>query len=339
MADVQPLNALHYALDRVGGLPPVVAPPYDVIDTELRADLAARSPYNVVEIDLPQADGDLDPYAHAASLFSQLAGRRGPRPRPRARAVGARPGLHRPRRQPLHAQGLLRARAGRGLRPRPHPPPRAHAPGPEGGPPSPHARHPGQPLPHLQPLRRPRRGGVERALPAHRDRPVGRGDRRRRHPAPALAGRRRRGAQHRHRRPRRHRAADRRRASPLRDRPRLRRRGRRRGRAPLRAHVPRRPPGPGPHRLPHPPPADRAARRQAPGAARGDPARLGDDRDRGGRAPADRRRRRPHQPRLPRRPPSPPAAAHAQGRRDRRPRPSRTCPSPTAASTPRCSRR
>ena len=71
MADVQPLNALHYALDRVGGLPPVVAPPYDVIDAELRADLAARSPYNVVEIDLPQADGDLDPYAHAASLFSQ----------------------------------------------------------------------------------------------------------------------------------------------------------------------------------------------------------------------------------------------------------------------------
>ena len=71
MADVQPLNALHYALDRVGGLPPVVAPPYDVIDAELRADLAARSPYNVVEIDLPEADGDLDPYAHAASLFSQ----------------------------------------------------------------------------------------------------------------------------------------------------------------------------------------------------------------------------------------------------------------------------
>ena len=70
MADVQPLNALHYALDRVGGLPPVVAPPYDVIDAELRADLASRSPYNVVEIDLPQADGDLDPYAHAATLFN-----------------------------------------------------------------------------------------------------------------------------------------------------------------------------------------------------------------------------------------------------------------------------
>ncbi len=69
MADVQPLHALHYALDRVGGLSPVVAPPYDVIDAELRARLAARSPYNVVEIDLPEADGDLDPYAHAAQLF------------------------------------------------------------------------------------------------------------------------------------------------------------------------------------------------------------------------------------------------------------------------------
>src|ERR671921_859019 len=34
MADVQPFRALHYDLDRVGGLQPVVAPPYDVIDAE-----------------------------------------------------------------------------------------------------------------------------------------------------------------------------------------------------------------------------------------------------------------------------------------------------------------
>ena len=71
MADVQPLHALHYSLDHVGGLQPVVAPPYDVIDPEQRAALAARSPHNVVEIDLPRADGDLDPYAHAAALFSK----------------------------------------------------------------------------------------------------------------------------------------------------------------------------------------------------------------------------------------------------------------------------
>jgi uncharacterized protein (DUF1015 family) len=71
VADVQPLNALHYALDRVGGLPPVVAPPYDVIDAELRARLAARSRYNVVEIDLPEAGEDRDPYGHAALLFGR----------------------------------------------------------------------------------------------------------------------------------------------------------------------------------------------------------------------------------------------------------------------------
>ena len=68
MADVRPFKALHYDRDRVGGLQPVVAPPYDVIDAEQRAELLAQSPYNVVEIDLPQGD---DPYAHAAEVFEQ----------------------------------------------------------------------------------------------------------------------------------------------------------------------------------------------------------------------------------------------------------------------------
>jgi uncharacterized protein (DUF1015 family) len=68
MADVRPFRALHYDRDRVGGLQPVVAPPYDVIDAEQRAELLARSPYNVVEIDLPQGD---DPYAHAAEVFGR----------------------------------------------------------------------------------------------------------------------------------------------------------------------------------------------------------------------------------------------------------------------------
>jgi uncharacterized protein (DUF1015 family) len=67
MADVEPLRAAHYNLERVGGLQPVAAPPYDVIDPRQRAALVARSPYNVVEVDLPQ-DGS-DPYAHAAALL------------------------------------------------------------------------------------------------------------------------------------------------------------------------------------------------------------------------------------------------------------------------------
>src|SRR3954452_21810887 len=69
MAEVRPFRALHYDLDRVDGLQPVVAPPYDVIDPAQRADLLARSRYNVVEIDLPQSDGD--PYGDAAEGFDE----------------------------------------------------------------------------------------------------------------------------------------------------------------------------------------------------------------------------------------------------------------------------
>jgi len=67
MADVEPLQALHYDLERTGGLQDVVAPPYDVIDAEERAELEARSPYNVVRIDLPVGD---HPYEAAASQFA-----------------------------------------------------------------------------------------------------------------------------------------------------------------------------------------------------------------------------------------------------------------------------
>ncbi|HEX8083714.1 MAG TPA: DUF1015 domain-containing protein [Solirubrobacteraceae bacterium] len=65
MAQIRPLNALHYAPE---DLQTSVAPPYDVIDDDLRAHLAARSPHNVVEIDLPRGD---DPYANAARTFAE----------------------------------------------------------------------------------------------------------------------------------------------------------------------------------------------------------------------------------------------------------------------------
>src|ERR1700754_620306 len=67
MADVEPLLALHYDLAKVGGLQPVAAPPYDVIDAAQRAELLGRSPYNVVEIDLPQNGADI--YGHAAEVL------------------------------------------------------------------------------------------------------------------------------------------------------------------------------------------------------------------------------------------------------------------------------
>src|SRR3954471_3255872 len=64
MADVQPLKTLRYDPSSVGSLEDVIAPPYDVIDDEERAQLLARSPFNVVEIDLPRVNGG-DRYQHA----------------------------------------------------------------------------------------------------------------------------------------------------------------------------------------------------------------------------------------------------------------------------------
>ncbi|HSS59001.1 MAG TPA: DUF1015 domain-containing protein [Solirubrobacteraceae bacterium] len=69
MADVEPLRALHYDLARVGSLADVAAPPYDVIDAEQRRRLADRSPYNVVRVDLPEAEPGQDIYAEAARIF------------------------------------------------------------------------------------------------------------------------------------------------------------------------------------------------------------------------------------------------------------------------------
>jgi uncharacterized protein (DUF1015 family) len=64
MAEVQPLETLRYEPAAVGSLEQVIAPPYDVIDEAQRTELLARSPFNVVEIDLPRANGG-DPYMHA----------------------------------------------------------------------------------------------------------------------------------------------------------------------------------------------------------------------------------------------------------------------------------
>ncbi len=77
MAEVLPLEALHYDLDAVGSLQDVAAPPYDVIDPTMRAELLTRSPYNAVAIDLPkpygetgpQAVGKGDPYAYAGQTI------------------------------------------------------------------------------------------------------------------------------------------------------------------------------------------------------------------------------------------------------------------------------
>ena len=64
----EPFPGIRYDLSKID-IAAVTAPPYDVIDAEQRADLAARDPHNVVAIDLPVGAGD--PYAAAAATFRQ----------------------------------------------------------------------------------------------------------------------------------------------------------------------------------------------------------------------------------------------------------------------------
>jgi uncharacterized protein (DUF1015 family) len=68
MADVEPLRALHYNLQKTGGLQDVIAPPYDVIDERQRRQLEQQSPFNVVRIDLPRPNGDA--YTNAAQTLN-----------------------------------------------------------------------------------------------------------------------------------------------------------------------------------------------------------------------------------------------------------------------------
>jgi uncharacterized protein (DUF1015 family) len=79
MAEIQPLQALRYEPSVVGRLSDVVAPPYDVVDQHQRQALLAKSPFNVVAVDLPRAEPyaqDQDPYEQAGDLFQtwQLQG-------------------------------------------------------------------------------------------------------------------------------------------------------------------------------------------------------------------------------------------------------------------------
>src|SRR3954471_7901120 len=70
MADVQAFRALHYDLGVVGSLQAGITPPHAVIAPRQRPDLAARSPHNVVNVDLPEAPLGGDAYEEAARLLA-----------------------------------------------------------------------------------------------------------------------------------------------------------------------------------------------------------------------------------------------------------------------------
>ena len=70
MARFEPFRGLRYDTERVD-LGAVTAPPYDVIDDDERADLAATHPHPPVHLDLPVDDGDTDRYPVACRTLRE----------------------------------------------------------------------------------------------------------------------------------------------------------------------------------------------------------------------------------------------------------------------------
>ncbi len=75
MADVQPLPGIRFNREVVGNLAEVVTPPYDVISQEAQARYYARSPYNIIRLELGLDEPGDTPlnnrYTRAASTYAE----------------------------------------------------------------------------------------------------------------------------------------------------------------------------------------------------------------------------------------------------------------------------
>jgi uncharacterized protein (DUF1015 family) len=69
MARIEPLHAVRYETRTAGALENLVSPPYDVIDETMRTELTAKSPFNIVDVDLPVDEAGGDPYAKATNTY------------------------------------------------------------------------------------------------------------------------------------------------------------------------------------------------------------------------------------------------------------------------------
>jgi uncharacterized protein (DUF1015 family) len=65
VAEIRPFQALTFDTGVAGALTRLVAPPYDVIDAEERLAYKARSPYNIVNLTLPEDESDSGPLLSA----------------------------------------------------------------------------------------------------------------------------------------------------------------------------------------------------------------------------------------------------------------------------------
>jgi len=78
MADIKAFQAIRYSAKLGSDLSNVIAPPYDVLDAAGKAKLLAKSPVNIVEIDLPHLPakqvGPDEAYARSAGTLAKWLG-------------------------------------------------------------------------------------------------------------------------------------------------------------------------------------------------------------------------------------------------------------------------
>lgn len=114
MPRFEPFAGLRYATELAGSIDDVSCPPYDVITPERRSELMARSPYNMVRLELPEGlglpdSGDAAPRAARATLDAWRAAgvlHRDPRPAFYGYRTTAPPGRH-PARHTVGVVGAL----------------------------------------------------------------------------------------------------------------------------------------------------------------------------------------------------------------------------------------
>jgi len=114
MPRFEPFAGLRYETAVAGSIDDVSCPPYDVITPERRAELMARSPYNMVRLEMPEGlglpgSGDAGPRAARATLDAWRAAgvlRRDPEPAFYGYRTTAPPGRH-PARHTVGVVGSL----------------------------------------------------------------------------------------------------------------------------------------------------------------------------------------------------------------------------------------
>lgn len=67
MADIRPLKALRYNLEKAGSIEDLTCPPYDIISREQREEYLRCNPYNVIRLELPTGE---DPYTQAKNTLN-----------------------------------------------------------------------------------------------------------------------------------------------------------------------------------------------------------------------------------------------------------------------------